>query len=129
MHLIDHVRQLIDAENRGDRRQAAGILADDFVAITRRAGLEENRDDLLKKIGSPPAPNPKRELTQFQIWESASLGVVRSLVRTTDPTTQLVTGEFRNLHVFKREGQTWRCVNWQVTELKGPPVPTSEAEA
>ena len=116
MDLIDRVRQLIDAENQADPQKAGELLARDFVAITRGDGEEEDRSALLKRIGSPPNRNAFRELDEFGDWKSGELGVVRSLVRTKDSATQAVSGEFRNLHVFKKEAGTWVCVDWQVTK-------------
>jgi Domain of unknown function (DUF4440) len=85
MTLTDRVRQLFEAENQADRKKAEAILAPDFVAITRRNGEEESRQQLLEKI----EPDPD----EFQVWESGDIGVVRSLVRTRDrcspvPTTR-----------------------------------------
>jgi hypothetical protein len=54
--------------------------------------------------------------------------VVRSLVRTKDSSTHAVIGEFRNLHVFRKEGDAWMCVDWQVTELPTGEVPRAAAD-
>lgn len=118
MTVTDRVRQLYEAENQADRNKAEEIVAPDFVAITRRTGEEEGREKLLQRIANSPTPNPIREPDEFRVWESETIAVVRSRVRTLEPTTRAVTGEFRNLHVFRQEAGRWLCVNWQVTELK-----------
>jgi hypothetical protein len=125
MTLIDKVRELIDAENIADVNKAEAILAPDFVAITRSNGDEEDRTELLRRIGAPPTPNPLRETGEFLVWESHDIGVVRSVVQTKDRTTQVVLGQFRNVHVFRKQRE-WVCVNWQVTELKNREAATRD---
>ncbi len=119
--LIELVRQLIKAENERDEMKADSILAQSFIAITRARGEEQNREDLLKEITNPKNLNIRRELDKHDFWVlvSGDLGVVRSLVTTTDQTDpQAVPKRFRNIHVFHNERGHWRCVTWQVTELK-----------
>jgi Domain of unknown function (DUF4440) len=122
--LIDLVRQLIEAENEHGERgrgRAEPILAKDFTAITRARGEEQNRDSLLAEIANPKNPNLHRELEEHGYWERSSgdLGVVRSVVATTDRTNlQAKPKRFRNIYVFQRRQDQWRCIAWQVTELK-----------
>ena len=118
MDLYDRVRQLIDAENEASQAKAEPVLASDFVAITMWRGLEQRREALLNSIANPPNPNPRRELDQLHKWESMDIGVVRSRVTTKDPRTEEITGEYRNLHVFRKDGNEWMCVDWQVTKLE-----------
>src|SRR5215813_10276006 len=107
--LIEMVRQLVKAENdagEGGKRDAEYILAENFKAITRMSGKEEDRGDLLKAIANPSNPNILRELdgSEFWAWESGDLGVVRSLVTTKERSNpQTVAGRFRNIHVFERQ--------------------------
>jgi ketosteroid isomerase-like protein len=126
MTLIDKVRELIEAENNADVKKAEAILAPDFVAITRRNGDEEGRTELLRRIGAAPTSNPLRETGEFHVWESYDIGVVRSVVQTKDRTTHAVLGQFRNLHVFRKQQDGWVCVNWQVTELKNREAATRD---
>lgn len=119
--LIALVRQLVQAENEENRVLAEEVLAPDFIAITRRTGKEQGREDLLGAIAAPPPPNPLREFDEEGAWTQASgdLGVVRSLITTKNPNNpNEVLGRFRNLHVFEQRSQRWQCVLWQVTELK-----------
>jgi hypothetical protein len=121
---MDLVLQLIEAENEhGEpgRARADAILAKDFTAITRARGQEQDRDALLKEIANPKNPNLNRELEKHGYWErySGDLGVARSLVATTDRANpQAEPKKFRNIHVFQRQREQWRCVAWLVTELK-----------
>ena len=119
--LVELVRQLVDAENEHDKAKAHSILAQNFAAITRARGEEQDRDALLKEIADPKNPNLRRELLERDCWErvSGSLGVVRSIITTPDRTApQAAPGRFRNVHVFENQQGDWRCVAWQVTELK-----------
>lgn len=121
--LIDMVRQLVKAENEAGEQgkgNADYILAENFKAITRMSGKEEDRGDLLKAIANPSNPNILRELNNSEFWvqESGDLGVVRSLVTTKERSNpQTVAGRFRNIHVFERQEGRWCCVAWQVTKL------------
>ncbi len=118
--LIELVRQLIEAENEHDREKAEPILAEDFTAITRARGEEQNRDALLEEIANPKNPNLLRKLDPGA-WEreSGDLGVVRSFITMMDRTNpQAEPGRFRNIHVFQRQQGRWLCVTWQVTGLK-----------
>jgi hypothetical protein len=128
MNLPDRVCQLIDAENEADAKKAEALLATDFVAITRRSGQEDSRKELLARIANPPTLNPFREPSQFQIWESGASAWFEASSRTKDSSTHAVIGEFRNLHVFRKEGDAWMCVDWQVTELPTGEVPRAAAD-
>ena len=119
--LIERVRRLVEAENERDRAKAESILAEDFAAITRARGVEQNRYDLLEEVANPKNPTLRRELDESDLWIriSGNQGVVRSLVRTTDrssPNDPPVT--FRNVHVFERQRDSWNCLSWQVTKLE-----------
>jgi hypothetical protein len=128
--LFEQVRQLIDAENNHDGGTAERILADNFAGITRsqkkdNEEQEQNRVELLRKIGQKPQGNKNSENSNprqmdkqdYQIWESEGLGVVKSLVTRTNPKDQKVE-RFRNIHVFEKQQGKWRCVAWQVTRLE-----------
>jgi ketosteroid isomerase-like protein len=118
--LIERVCELVGAENDADRGKAEGVLAPDFVAITRGTGAEQGREALLNQIKRPPSPNPRRVPVdgEFQVWASGDLGVVRSLIRTEDRASGTVLGTFRNVHVLQKQQGEWVIVDWQVTPLK-----------
>lgn len=119
--IVALVRGLVEAENTRNTAMAESILAPSFTAITRARGEEQNRSKLLEEMAQPKNPNIQRELDNqgFIIWKSEDLAVAKSLVTTQDKTDkQILPKRYRNIHVFERlEGQ-WRCVSWQVTELK-----------
>jgi Domain of unknown function (DUF4440) len=119
--LIEQVRRLVEAENERNRATADEILAQDFAAITRARGVEQNRDALLAEVENPKNPNLRRELGESDLWVrvSGDQGVVRSLVKTTDRTSpDEAPTTFRNVHVFERQGESWKCLAWQVTKLE-----------
>lgn len=114
------VRALIDAENTRDRRKADEILAADFTAITRARGDEQSRERLLDEIAHPRNPTLRRTLIDTSVWtrNGGNLAVVRTLIETSDESNSAAAPtRFRNIHVFERLGQDWRCVGWQVTML------------
>jgi hypothetical protein len=114
------VRALIHAENERDAVTADRHLAVDFVGITRSAGHEQSREELLASISNPENPTLLRNLEVNQEWGEMGGGVavVRSVVTTEqrqDPGQ--ITGWFRNVHVLLRAGGEWKCVHWQATRL------------
>jgi hypothetical protein len=119
--LIELVHKIIDAENEHNSTIAESILAQNFAAITRSGGAEQSRNLLLEEIANPKNPNLRRELDEHDFWVNTSeeLGVVRSLVTTTDRgNPEAIPRRFRNIHVFEKQQAIWRCIAWQVTELK-----------
>lgn len=118
--LVDHVRQLLAAENRADPAAAETLLAPAFAGITRASGREEDRAALLAAIASPTRPGLWRYLVESETraWVDGGLGVVSSVVQTRSPVVCEPTGCFRNLHVFQRDAGGWRCVAWQVTRVE-----------
>jgi len=123
-NLVELVRQLVEAENEGGesgKAKAGDILAQNFIAITRSSGDEENRNDLLKAIANPKNPDLVREFDEreFRVWECGDLGVVRSLITTKERSNlKTILGRFRNIYMFENQQEQWRCVAWQVTKLK-----------
>ncbi|MGQ0537725.1 MAG: nuclear transport factor 2 family protein [Gemmatimonadaceae bacterium] len=119
------MRRLIDAENAAAHGHAAKVLAEDFVAITRARGEEQARAALLQEIANPRNPNITRAIeAEPRERVSGDIGMVRSIVRAVDKTQPGATpNRYRNIHVFERRQGDWRCVLWQVTEIKlGEPI-------
>jgi len=117
---IDLVRQLVEAENERNRAAAEAVLAEDFAAITRARGVEQDRDGLLDEIAQPKSSTVRRALGD-DLWlhQSGDLAVVRSLVTTTDDAAPADAPKtYRNLHVFERRDGRWKCLAWQVSELR-----------
>lgn len=117
--LIAMVSDLINSENKCDRKAAAAILAEKFIAITRSSGREDSRDALLAAIEHPANPGIVRTLgDDVRQWRCGDGGVVRSVVTTVDSSApEKAPKRFHNLHVFQRHDGQWRCVCWQVTAL------------
>ena len=117
--LTDLVCQLVKAENECDRAKVDSILAQNFTAITRARGEEQNRGDLLNEIENPKNPNIHRIVDLLSTLGSGDIVVVRSVITTTDQADPKASPKrFRNIHVFEKQQGTWLCVAWQVTELK-----------
>jgi len=119
-NIVDLVHQLIEAENGRDKTKAEPILAQNFIAITRAGGEEQNKEKLLNQIANPKNPNLRRKLEGEHdlILESGNLAVIRSLVTTVDQTKPDSVPElYRNIHVFVKEHEHWGCIAWQVTKL------------
>lgn len=117
--LTDLVCQLVKAENECDRAKVDSILAQNFTAITRARGEEQNRGDLLNEIENPKNPNIHRMVDVLSPLGSDKIVVVRSVVTTTDQADSKASPRsFRNIHVFEKQQEIWLCVAWQVTELK-----------
>ena len=115
------VAKLIDAENTGNRSLAAEILSLRFIGITRSRGIEQGREELLSELGNRADPRRHRNIDPDSILTTMSgeLAIVRSVVSlqsTIDGQGDNQT--FRNLHVFRREVENWRCIMWQVTERR-----------
>lgn len=131
--IIEKVQNLINAENNGDSKIADSILSNDFIAITRSSGKEENRDKLLLAIEKGKSDlEEKRKLDQdyFKIREldkehvkvidNGKIAVSRSLITLKEKGQD--DKIYRNIHVFENvfenEDGNWLCKIWQVTELK-----------
>lgn len=109
--LANKVKDLIKAENSKDRGKADKILSKKFIAITRSKGEEQDREKLLEAIEN--SNRNDREVYDLHVIgdESDKTVIVRSIVK--------VPISYRNTHVFvKEENEEWRCISWQVTELK-----------
>ena len=118
-NLTDLVCQLVKAENECDRAKVDSILAQNFTAITRARGEEQNRGDLLNEIENPKNPNIHRMVDALPPLGSDKIVVVRSVATTTDQADSKASPRsFRNIHVFEKQQEIWLCVAWQVTELK-----------
>jgi hypothetical protein len=119
--LLTVVREIVACENDADATRAAQIISERFGGITRAKGTERDRAELLDDIAHPGNRDFQRQLEVGSTWFSivGDLAVVRTVVTTSNRRdTSVQPQRFRNTHVFEREAGTWRCVAWQVTELK-----------
>jgi ketosteroid isomerase-like protein len=117
------VRKLFRAENHpGDKGAAADVLATDYIPIVRARGqVDRNRDDTLDKIAGA-SPSFHRHVDRAQIdvhlFPEGQVAIVTSLLPTTDSATKPATeASFRNMHVFLKRSDGWKCVAWQVTRV------------
>ena len=116
----DVVAALIRAENEGDAELADQHLSEAFQGITRSAGVEQTRAEVLKEIANPKDASVLRVLDVEQVWGGPDAGIatVRSVVTTERPQALGVpTGAYRNTHVLVLERAEWKCVHWQATRL------------
>lgn len=114
------VAELIRAENERNASLAEQHLAVAFAGITRSAGVEESREQILQTIATPKNPDLVRTLHVDHAWsdDGAGLAVVRSLVSTENRMAPGVQeGAYRNVHVLVMEAGHWKCVHWQATRL------------
>lgn len=107
----------------GIRGIVDGILANDYLPIIRGRGqVDLDREDTLKKIvaGSPSfVRHVTRADIDVDLFLDNQVAIVRSLLPTTDGrTTPVVEASYRNLQVFLRRDEDWRCVAWQVTRVQ-----------
>ena len=106
----------------GIRNIVDGILASDYLPIVRGRGqVDLDRDDTLKKIaaGSPSfVRHVARADIKVDLFLDNQVAIIRSLLPTTDSRdTPIVEAPYRNLHVFLRTDDKWRCIAWQVTRV------------
>lgn len=116
---------LFRAENPpGNREDAKKILADDnrYLPIIRGSGKPDtNRNDTLKKF-EKPNPNFNRHVekatTEVTLLDDR-VAIARTLLPMTDSTDGTPKEvAYRNMHVFQKEGDQWKCVAWQVTKVQ-----------
>jgi hypothetical protein len=115
------VAELIRSENERDAALADRYLAVGFTGITRSAGFEESREQVLETIANPANPDLVRTVRVDHVWsnDDAGLAIVRSLVTTERRgTPDVQDGAYRNVHVLLLDVGTWRCVHWQATKLE-----------
>ena len=118
----DVVAALIRAENERDAAAADRHLSGDFAGITRSAGHEESRQQILVAIANPENPSLVRTIEVHHVWSDRGLAVVRSLVTTEQKQEPgAVTGWYRNVHVLLDTAGEWKCVHWQATRLTTAP--------
>jgi hypothetical protein len=117
-----------DAANPPDRREVANkILADEghYLPIIRGSGkVDKNRDETLGKFENPN-PNFCRHVDQANPEVTLiedGIAVARTLLPMTDSTNGNSTEvAFHNTHVFKKFGNQWKCIAWQVTKVQEKP--------
>lgn len=118
------VRKLFRAENYpGDENAASSVLSTDYLPITRGKGqVDRDRDETLRKIADP-SPSFQREVDRAEIDVALFLdnrvAIARSLLSTTDSKeSPPVKASYRNMQVFLKRDDQWKCVAWQVTKVQ-----------
>ena len=105
------------------RDVAAGILATGYLPVVRGSGqADASREDTLKKIAAG-SPSFRRHVARAEIQVDLFLdnraAIVRSLLPATDSRTAPIrAASYRNLHVFLMVDGEWKCIAWQVTEVR-----------
>ncbi len=115
------IHKMVGAENAGGnvgRETLDAILAPDFLSLTRSNGKEESRADLLDAVGNSTIQTIEREAAGFEAYGSDDLFFVRCVVTVRDLADQQSSpNKFRNTYFFRRDGDSWLCMSWQVTKL------------
>ncbi len=119
----DLVCKLFRAENRQAKQDAAEILATDYLPITRGKGqVDVSREDTLEKIraGSPLfVRHVDRAKIDVAFFLDDHVAIASSLLPTTDSRETLpAEASYRNMHVFLKRSDQWKCVAWQVTKVQ-----------
>jgi Domain of unknown function (DUF4440) len=118
------VRKLFQAENHpGDRDTASDILAPDYLPIIRGKGqVDRDRDETLEKVANA-SKSFRRKVDQAEIdvalFLEGQVAIARTLLPATDSaTTPPTEASFRNMQVFLKRDDGWKCVAWQVTRVQ-----------
>ena len=118
------VRKLFQAENYpGDPNTARDILATDYLPITRGKGqVDRDRNETLDKIANA-SQSLRRKVDQAEIdvalFLQGQVAIARTLLPIIDSaTTPPTEASFRNMQVFLKRDDGWKCVAWQVTKVQ-----------
>jgi ketosteroid isomerase-like protein len=140
-HIKQSIRELFRAENgpgsqnpddyivspdktpESIRAVAERILADDYLPITRGKGqVDLDRNDTLRKIVSGLASFRRHvDLAEIEVdlFLDGRVAIARTLLPTSDSKdTPPSEASYRNMHVFLKRDNEWRCVAWQVTRVQ-----------
>ena len=110
--------QILQAEEAGLPDQIAPHLHENFTII-RASGKKENRQAFLDAV--PANANRGRSADQLEIHPYGDCAVVIICVTTSQNKDGApAVGRFWNTRVFIRQSGQWRCVAWQVTEIRQP---------
>jgi len=118
------VRKLFQAENHpGDPNTASDVLATDGLPITRGKGqVDRDRNETLDKIANA-SQSLRRKVDQAEIdvalFLQGQVAIARTLLPIIDSaTTPPTEASFRNMQVFLKRDDGWKCVAWQVTKVQ-----------
>ena len=118
--------QTFQAEQNRDTGFLKQILTAGFTLV-RSSGKVSTRDEMIQGLNDQ-ASNPylSRHVTDIQVRLYNGCAVVMSvLVTEEDKDGERIRKHFRNLKVFVRDGEKWRCDAWQVTRSDdGAPAPS-----
>lgn len=116
------VRRLFMSENDRNRDEADKILASGYVPITRWKGqVDRDRAETLKNVASGP-PQMRRHIDRADIKVALFLNGRVAIASTLLPTEDQredppKLADFRNMQVFVKDDNEWKCVAWQVTKV------------
>ncbi len=123
-----HIRRLVGslfrAENgspaEGDL-EAGDILAPDYLPITRAKGqVDASREDTVGRIANPAGSLTRhvdRAAIDVTLFMDGRVAVARTLLPTTDGASG-AEASYRNMQVFLKREDGWKCVAWQVTRVQ-----------
>jgi hypothetical protein len=117
------VRSLFRAENYpGDRDAAANILAVDYLPITRARGqVDHDREETLQRIAEAPTTRHRdvdEATIEVALFQDDCVAIAKSLLPMTNSETDPpIVEHYRNMHVFLKRHEQWKCVAWQVTRV------------
>lgn len=112
-----------DSTPESIRAVADGILASDYLPITRGKGqVDRSRDDTLAKIAGASRSfrrHVDRAEIEVDLFLDGRMAIARTLLPATDSSVDPpAESSYRNLHVFLKRDNEWKCVAWQVTKVQ-----------
>src|SRR5262245_37180493 len=112
-----------EAERKRDVPFLRGILADDLW-FRRASGKVVNKAQYLKDLESSENSYEylESEDVAARVWESVGVVALRVRAAVLRGGTR-DEGVFRNLRLFERRGEGWKCVAWLNTRVSDRGVP------
>ncbi|HAJ37903.1 MAG TPA: hypothetical protein DCL15_19710 [Chloroflexi bacterium] len=123
MNDSDEVRRLnratFEAEQRREQEPLEAILADEF-RIKRASGTVQSKKEMIYDVLFGPNPFLERRVAEDDGPDNpkifANCAVITSLLTTQEQGNDgaLLQKTFRNVKIFMKQEDRWRCVSWQV---------------
>lgn len=108
-------QRILRAEEVGDKSSLDSILHADF-SIVRASGEKQDRETFLNAV--PANKNRGRSADKVEVRMFGIYAVFTCRITTTlDKDSKPVPGNFWNTRLFKKQGNDWQCVAWQVIEI------------
>lgn len=94
------------------------VLSAPEFRIVRSSGKIQEKDAMIKQIREDTRPYRREPMGEPEGYEEGDLGVVINLVNLPDDPANS-RDSFRNVKIFVRQEDDWKCVYWQVTRIPG----------